>query len=311
MIKKFTTIVFLLALFPKIFAGNLLAITNGGLGVLPANPHADQPHSDEIFIYDISAGSSLLDELLLTNSTDSVEEVLVYSTDPVINNDGQLSCEQYVEPKDEEGSWIQINKEDYSLEPQTETKVKFRVTIPEDAEIGEHNACIVLQKKDNRITDSNEGITLRVRVATRVIINIPGDIEISAKVKAFEHLVEDKLIHVNTQIENTGNVSVNGDLIMKYQLFGAYPVGKLQEEVSIVRGSVLSKEMIVERKPYGGFYKAILEYRYEDNDNKLHTITWSKWYWIWPSWWVWAILVGSGLVISYKIRKFRKKKSTK
>lgn len=274
---------------------NVSALSNGGIGILPANPNDAVPGSDQTFTYTIEPGGRVYDEVEISNTTDSDVDVLVYATDPIFNNDGQLSCKQYVERKEKEGSWIQVDGENYILGPKQKRRVKFMVTVPQNVDVGEHNACVVLQKRDNRLSaESQDGIALRIRIALRVKINIPGQVEKSVAMTKFEHVIREQRSDLDTVLENSGNVSVGGEFETYTRLFGIIPVHSIKENITVLRSAKLIKTTSRTKPFYGGLYFSTVRFAFDDGTGAEQVKSAAIWYWIWPEWWF-ILLVAAGI----------------
>lgn len=185
------------------------AAESGGIGGKPANPRADNPRTQSIFVYTLTPNQSATDAVEVYNNTDTVKNISVYATDSVVSSGGAFACAQAADPVKDVGGWIKLDKNTLTLQPNTNEKVGFTVTAPAYAEPGEHNGCIAIQESDAAAANVGNGIALSFRSAMRVAITVPGAItkeltirDVSLKEKA------DKLVGT-VLLRNGGNVSLD------------------------------------------------------------------------------------------------------
>jgi hypothetical protein len=56
--------------------------------------------------------------------------------------------------------------------------------VPENAGVGEHNGCILIQEKKQK-TDGQTGVSLSVRTGIRLVVTVPGDIVRKLEIDGF------------------------------------------------------------------------------------------------------------------------------
>jgi hypothetical protein len=127
------------------------AIEYGGFGGRPAYPRPDNPRTESIFIHTLEPGSVKEDGLLAINNSEEKKTVIIYAADYTPSTGGSFACKQFDEAKTDVGSWIILEKTEVTLEPQTKELVPFKITVPENADTGEHNGCILIQEKKEKI----------------------------------------------------------------------------------------------------------------------------------------------------------------
>lgn len=256
-----------LALF---VSGAAVAISTGGIGARPANPDPNNERTKSIFVYDIEPGDTEQDAVLVSNNTEEDKTIEVYAVDGQTTNSGSFACKQKVEASTGAGAWIELDKSEIKLSAGKQQEIPFEIALPEQVDVGEHNACIVVAEADNRSQESGGGVSLRFRSALRVAISVPGDIEKSLSLDniQLEQTGAGDYILV-AQLENTGNVSLDADIKVSLNRFvgpsiengGVFPV--LPREGANIR-------LQVERPYWGGFYRAEASVTYDANpDNRL------------------------------------------
>lgn len=267
MVKKLLLSTLVLALFTV----PALAVEYGGVGVRPANPDPDNQRSESIFLYEIEPGNSTEDEVLVTNNTSETKTINIYAVDAQTTNSGSFACRQEVEPRTAAGAWVQLDSGQVTLEPGTQTAVGFSVSVPENTDVGEHNACIVAAEADEDTEeDEDSGVTLSFRSALRAVITVPGDIEKGLEFSDISlEQMDDGSYVMKLNLDNTGNVSL--DATIEARLLGMF--GGDRENggtFPVLAQDNAELRLAFERPFWGGFYRAEAEATYDSNpENRL------------------------------------------
>ena len=237
----------------------------GDIGGRPANPDPDNPRSGDIFIHTLDKGESANDAVLLINNTDEETVLSVYTADGVVSNTGSLSCRQAVEPVEAAGSWITLPERKVTLPANSRHEMDFRITVPEVADVGEHNACLVYQvETDEEDDDAPAGVSIQTRSATRVSITVPGDLKKELTIASFEQTSEKGSQVFTSKVDNVGNVS--SDAVIALEITGLFG-DKLYEESNqypILPSNTFTARHINPETPFfGGFYTAKLSVAYD------------------------------------------------
>lgn len=227
---QITVIALFLSAIMPIFT--VSAADSGGVGGKPANPREDNPRSSSIFLHELSPGQSVDDAVEVYNNTDNQKSVQVYATDSIVSSGGAFACEQAAEQADKTGAWIKLTTNFVTLDANSSQVVPFTISVPDNTEPGEHNACIAIQEANADPVQSGNGIALSFRSAIRVAITVPGDINKSLSISSVSlRTANDKLVG-SIKLDNTGNVSLDTDIVAplanaigKYvqTQFGTYP----------------------------------------------------------------------------------------
>lgn len=269
-----------------------LATDGSGLGITPAFPRPDNSRSGSIFVHTLSPGSVQEEGVEVANNSDTERTIVLNATDSLVSSGGAFACEQNADLRDEVGSWIRLERSELVLAPGERTVVPFTVTVPKNAEAGEHNGCITLQAQhDNQ--QQQQGVTLSFRSAIRVAITIPGTIVRSLDVNTFDVFRNDngQLVHVG--LLNNGNVSIDTTVeVTTTDLFGT-TVATNGGDYPILRDTVSDINFDAVESYFGGFYKATATVTYDggkgatvgvDSGAALTTITTEPlWYFALPS----------------------------
>jgi LysM domain len=244
------------------------AIEYTGTGGIPAYPREDNYRSKEIFVHTSEPGAIIEDGITVTNNSDNVKTLYIYSTDKAKTGDSGFACTQRAEINQELGSWIKLGKTEVTLQPNTYTVIPFTISVPQDIDVGEHNGCISIEeKKEISREETAGGVSLSTRVSLRVAITIPGDIVKNLEIINFtSESKESGKELITIKAKNNGNVSIETDVQLKiYNIFGklietyggVYPI--MREKYgewlfSIKRNSI-----------WGGFYKGTLALEYDED----------------------------------------------
>ncbi len=305
---------------------NAAHAATGGIGGRPANPVADNPRSQSIFIYTLDTNQTKDDQVLVSNNSDQTRTISFYSVDGVVTNTGAYTCKQKSEAFTDAGAWVSLAKSQITLGPGSSEKVDFRVSVPSSASVGEHSACIVFQDDQDEGQETGN-IRLRTRQAIRMAITVPGDLQRSIAINSFSVKDNNKIQQYNLSLQNSGNVSadVNTSITLKsifgateYQDGGQYPVMRDQKLELVFDNTDLPF--------WGGWYIAQAEVNYDKqagsfgvsaSQQDLTSIkSQSIVVFIAPSFWALVIYVSItllviGLVVYLFIRRGLAKKRTK
>src|SRR3989338_7920573 len=168
-----TNFLFLLFLIlpPAVFA-----LSSAGIGGYPANPDPAIQYSESWFIYNLDLGESKDDALLLFNSGEETKTVKLYPVDSIPSNQGNFALEAQDAPRDGIGAWIKLAETLVTLEQGESREIPFVITIPKDADVGEHSGGIIIQKPAPGQTEGEAAASVVTRVGIRVYQTVPGEI---------------------------------------------------------------------------------------------------------------------------------------
>lgn len=204
----------------------------GNIGGYPANPDPNNDRTKSIFVHTIKGGESQDDAVVVTNNTEATKTIDIYATDGVVTNTGALTCEQRVDTADKAGAWIRLSKSQVTLESGQKETVPFQIVTPSNADVGEHNACIVFQSHEDE-GEVTGNVRIRTRSATRVAMTVPGDLRRELSITAFTYGMIDGKNTAQLKVKNSGNVSVDTKFSVRidnlfginwYRNEGQYPI---------------------------------------------------------------------------------------
>lgn len=241
----------------------------GGIGGRPARPDANNPRSQSIFINALNRGETVEDATMVSNNSDTVRTIEIYAVDGVASNDGAYTCREKAEPVVASGKWIELSKNEVVLEPGAREEVTFTVTVPENADVGEHNACLMFADPDETGEDKG-GVRLHTRQGIRVVTTIPGDLHRELSLNSFSAEDKGNQQNFSLELQNRGNVSADTNIKLSLtSFFGkiAYDNGGV---FPVLPNERLRLSFSNEDSPFwGGWYKAKVEVEYNTNAKLL------------------------------------------
>jgi hypothetical protein len=114
------------------------------------------------------------------------------------------------------GGWGSFEQPTVELEPHAITPARFTITVPEDAEPGDHIGAVVVESQPTASGD----VQVVKRVASRLYVTVPGDASASVDIESIDVRLQGALLprraDVVVVVRNTGatgldtEVTVNG-----------------------------------------------------------------------------------------------------
>lgn len=304
-----------------LLTGNYLvyAVENQGIGAIPANPRADNPRTQSIFVYETAQGTQLKDGLKVVNNTGETKTIKLYPVDSQGSSDGAFACAQEADSREGVGHWISLDQETIILEANSSQVVPFTVNIPGNADVGEHNGCLVIQDTSPKAAQSQGGVALSFRSAIRVAITIPGDtVAKLTLVSVKQETSNSKKLVISPSYKNEGNVSLDTTIGVNIKnVFGGHVDGE-GGEFPVLPDSTSKFNFELEQPFWGGWYRRVVATTYTklsdqgDASKKGALATQSQWIFVRPSATALAIELSALLLLTAAgIRIIRKKKSHK
>lgn len=254
--------------YTAIISGTALAAENGGIGGKPANPRADNPRTESIFVYELTPGESTKDGVQIFNNTEEKKTIAVYATDAIVSSGGAFACAQAADEVKDVGNWIKLSKSNVTLAPGKSEIVPFTLTLPGDTEPGEHNGCIAIQEADAESANVGNGIALSFRSAIRVAITVPGEIKKELTIRDVSLIGKSEKLIGRIALKNNGNVSL--DATVDTQLVGLF--GSIKQTISgtysALPKTVTELNFEYEQPYWGGFYKLNAKASYNANTSE-------------------------------------------
>lgn len=253
-------------LFGVSLPSSVLALDAGSVGGRPANPKSDNPRTQSIFVFTLKPGQSAKDGVLVSNNTDQTQPIDVYATDSITSSGGAFACKQKVEPRKNEGGWIELEKQTVEVPARSNKVVNFTVEAPNNASVGEHNACIVIQSAKKQ-ESAKEGMVLSFRSAIRVAITVPGEIKKQLDFQSFSHQQNGGKLVASQTLHNGGNVSLDTTIDTKLKTIFGNTLEKQGGQYPIMPGMSTEFNFEFNYPGWGGFYTIKSTATYDDDKN--------------------------------------------
>lgn len=250
---------FLLLLFT--FTNAATAIEFSGTGGKPAFPREENPRTDSIFVHIMKPGETVEEGIRAINNSDVIQTLLVYATDTSPASAGGFACKQLAEPKENVGTWINLKQTEITLEPKTNRVIPFTITVPENYDVGEHDACIAIQTKAAPSKGEEGGMSIGTRSAIRVAITVPGEIIRNIEITDFSA----EKGSVSAIAKNNGNVSIDANIeIILKNMFGQHVI-TYGGEFPVLRDKPKEWHFALPDFFWGGWYSADLTITYDED----------------------------------------------
>ena len=242
-----------------------MAVENGGIGGKPANPRADNPRSESIFVYELKPGQTVDDAVQLINNTDQEKTLLVYPVDSQVASDGAFACAQKADTPASVGTWIDLETESVTLAANSSEEVPFTLAVPDTASVGEQNGCIAIQDTEKSQRDGENGVVLSFRSAIRVAVTVPGEITKQLDfVGAPIVNVEEDIVQLAVGLKNNGNVSLDSDVSASIDNIFRVAVSSVNGVYPILANNQATFNFEVDRPFWGGWYLIGAQARYNN-----------------------------------------------
>jgi len=216
---------FSLVLVVFLFPISVFALSSGGIGGYPANPDPAIQYSESWFIYNLDLGESKDDALLLFNTGEETKTVKLYPVDSIPSNQGNFALEAQDAPRDGIGAWIKLAETLVTLEPGESREIPFVITIPKDADVGEHSGGIIIQKAAPGQAEGEAAASVVTRVGIRVYQTVPGEIIKEIEIDDFSlELIKPQdqkpYYDIVLTAKNKGNVSLSPKVSLEISGWG-------------------------------------------------------------------------------------------
>lgn len=189
------------------------------------------------FSYEAAPGQTLTDNYLLSNTGTTAQTLRVFGTDAYNTEDGAYGLlDTTAEPTDA-GSWVTFDGAEFvdvPLAPGASQLVTFTLSVPADAAPGDHAAGIVISA-----TSAQGQILVDRRVATRLYVRVPGDLQPALTVSSFTASYDATVnplagdTTITFTVANKGNVALGANMVIGVNTyFGIGAATAVRQELS-------------------------------------------------------------------------------
>jgi hypothetical protein len=219
------------------------AISSGGLGIYP-NQSEWNPQNDSTkswFIYNTNPGEIKKSKVDIKNESDQSLVLKIYPVDAVTTKDGSFAPISEDSGKKDVGSWVNLPVSELSLGPNETKTVNFTISIPKDADIGDHMGAIIVQNKND--SGEKEGTSMRVinRLGARIYLTVPGEKNEKLEIGNFNNNIENKKVIFQLTLINNGNVRI----LPKGKIEINDSLGRLVDSIELTQREIFPKNTIV------------------------------------------------------------------
>jgi LysM repeat protein len=263
--------------FAAFFFGNRsLAINTGTVGILPGNPDPDVKYSNSWFVYKLDAGLSKNDSIRVINNKPETVVVKLYAVDATTTSDGSFALLMEDAPREDVGSWVKLAANEIEIPANSEKSVPFTITVPKDADVGDHMGGIIMQEVEGAgKAMSGTGVKIVTRVGVRIYETVPGEVKKDFEITRFDWRTEDKragsflkdLLDINKRtafvigLKNKGNVKITPKVTVEVRnIFGKKIADLRDKEIGIIFPQKSNEDATIywEDMPFLGRYKVTL-----------------------------------------------------
>lgn len=243
------------------------------VGILPAYPDENVKYSESWFIYRLNLGETRLDAVRLVNNKDETVVLKIYPVDAEATTSGGFALQPEESPRKDIGGWVTMSANEIELAPQSEKIVPFTVSIPKDADVGDHAGGIVVQEVQTvENMPSFTGMRIINRVGVRIYETVPGEVIKDFAVTRFDWYLEASgvkswwkdLLDINRKtlfimgIKNKGNVSLSPKVTVDVtNMLGMKKAHLVDQDLGVVFPNGENSDGVVfwEGAPFFGRYK--------------------------------------------------------
>lgn len=163
------------------------------------------------FAYAVEPGATLEDAVLVRNSGSAALTLAVYGSGAFTDESGALDIATTEAGPDAIGTWISPSVQSVEIEAGGLVRIPFTVTVPEDAQPGEHAGALLTV-----LESSGDTVSVDMRYATRVTATVAGELTAGLSVDQARLDVrtgfwpwEAAAADVSYDVRNTGNTRLS------------------------------------------------------------------------------------------------------
>lgn len=241
------------------------------------------------FVYTLKPGSVLRDYVNVLNTGRKPVVLDLYTVDAFnIPADGGFALRNPEEARTGVGGWVRLGKKSrVRIAPGKGLRVPFEVTVPENAEPGDHAGAIVAANARLERGTKKKGdvaFDVRRRVGARIYLRVEGPLEPGLSVSDFDttadaplipYVTGDGHVAVDWSVTNSGNVRLDPQATL--ELVGPFGVvDEIDIEVpELLPGGVMTgTSELAQLPPYGKLSARLVVSADEADDSASHTL-WS------------------------------------
>ncbi|PIZ92422.1 MAG: hypothetical protein COX82_04855 [Candidatus Magasanikbacteria bacterium CG_4_10_14_0_2_um_filter_41_10] len=298
---RFVAVIVILFAISTLSTADVSAIEYGGFGGKPAYPVTNNPRTQSIFVHTLEAGVTQKEGVMVVNNSAEPKTILIYGVDSTPSTGGAFACAQASENSSDVGAWITLEKTEVTLDPGTNEIIPFVIDVPQNAGVGEHNGCIVMQQK--KAVQTGSGANLSFRTGLRVVVTIPGELTRKLEIAGLTVTSQKGGYLLHPLVTNIGNVSIDAKALVETRYFFGLTYATNGGQYPILRGDTSDWNFELKKPFWGGLYRSNVIVKYDEHAEATvgiqsgKTLTKLKG----PSVWFFSFPTIGGLIIEFVI----------
>ncbi len=221
------------------------ALSAGGMSIAPAVNPKFPDRNKGWFIYEqIEPGAVIEDVARVINLDSTVATMTIEAVDAGMNDDGGFGLVGDPSKNKDIGKWVELSKTRVTLQPGKEEIIPFKITVPPDAEVGDHIGGLAVYRTipetDKKAIVGGSQVSVSTRVGARIYLTIKGDIVRKLQIQKKAMYGRGQTLTFGFTIKNAGNV--RADLNMQAKIYGIWGLFDKKDNISI--GQVFPKKTI-------------------------------------------------------------------
>jgi len=193
------------------------------------------------FKFQAIPSSKISESVIVKNLSNDPKTVKLYPADAFTNENGSFILKSEEEIQDTIGIWTALQFSEIDLKPGQQAEIPFKINLPSTISPGTYSGGIIATEVNNNPTipcaesttnGCKPNVTVRTRIATRIYINVPGEVISDIQWTDFNiKTTKHNELSFGFKFENKGNVSYEPRTIIEfYDLFGN-PIEKIDRRL--------------------------------------------------------------------------------
>lgn len=214
-----------------LFLPQLVFASAAGIGIMPSITESGEARN--IFTYNLDPGAHIEDSVRVINPGTEAQGLAIFAVDATMSDGGGFALKDITEDQNSVGSWITLDSDLLTVEPNSESEVKFTIDVPKTASPGDYAGGVLISSDYSQNVNADAeaapttGITAVIRVGVRVYVTVTGERSFdfvwggTEGGDAYTHSVQEGNHLFGYSFQNNGNTSVDltADLELKNFFF--------------------------------------------------------------------------------------------
>ncbi len=157
------------------------------------------------YLLDVKAGDVVKDAIRVRNFGKTELPLTIYASDAITTSTGAIDLLPAGETPRDVGAWIELERSELRIAPGEHVDVPFTMTVPSNAESGDHTGGIVTSYIAPGQDDDGQPVKLDRRLGSRVQVRVDGELRPGLSITDFQ-----------TSYDGTANPAGKGDMTVTY-----------------------------------------------------------------------------------------------